>query len=233
MSPPAASPSFSGCFVTGTDTGVGKTLVACALVRAFRREGLRVGVMKPIETGVGHDGPADALALRAAAGVDDPIECICPQRFALPAAPTVAAAAEDRDVDLDAVRSAFATLAARYPMLVVEGAGGLLVPAAKGTCMGDLAAELRLPLLIVSRAVLGTINHTLLTLEAAARRDLPLAGVVISHGNGRLAAADEANLAALRRELGDRLVGEIPPLAPGAFPARADLDHQTLLRRLG
>ncbi len=233
MSSPAASPSFSGCFVTGTDTGVGKTLVACALVRAFRREGLRVGVMKPIETGVGHDGPADALALRAAAGVDDPIECICPQRFALPAAPTVAAAAEDRHVDLDAVRSAFATLAARYPMLVVEGAGGLLVPAAKGTCMGDLAAELRLPLLIVARAVLGTINHTLLTLEAAERRDLPLAGVVISHGSGRLAAADEANLAALRRELGDRLVGEIPPLAPGAFPARVDLDHQTLLKRLG
>ncbi len=189
--------------------------------------------MKPIETGVGHDGPADALALRAAAGVDDPIECICPQRFALPAAPTVAAAAEDRDVDLEAVRSAFVRLAARYPMLVVEGAGGLLAPAAKGTCMGDLAAELRLPLLIVSRAVLGTINHTLLTLEAAARRDLPLAGVVISHGNGRLAAADEANLAALRRELGDRLVGEIPPLAPGAFPAQGDLDHQTLLKRLG
>ena len=233
MSSPAASASFSGWFVTGTDTGVGKTVVACALVRALRREGLSVGVMKPIETGVGHDGPADALALRQAAGVDDPIECICPQRFALPAAPTVAAAAEDRDVDLDAVRSAFATLAARYPMLVVEGAGGLLVPAAKGTCMGDLAAELRLPLLIVSRAVLGTINHTLLTLEAAERRDLPLAGVVISHGNGRLAAADEANLAALRRELGDRLVGEIPPLAPGAFPARVDLDHQTLLKRLG
>lgn len=233
MSSPAANASFSGWFVTGTDTGVGKTVVACALVRALRREGLSVGVMKPIETGVGHDGPADALALRAAAGVDDPIECICPQRFALPAAPTVAAAAEDRDVDLEAVRSAFVRLAARYPMLVVEGAGGLLAPAAKGTCMGDLAAELRLPLLIVSRAVLGTINHTLLTLEAAARRDLPLAGVVISHGNGRLAAADEANLAALRRELGDRLVGEIPPLAPGAFPARGDLDHQTLLKRLG
>ncbi len=233
MSSPAASGSFSGLFVTGTDTGVGKTVVACALVRALRREGLSVGVMKPIETGVGHDGPADALALRRAAGVDDPIECICPQRFALPAAPTVAAVAEDREVDLEAVRSAFATLAARYPMLVVEGAGGLLVPAAKGTCMGDLAAELQLPLLIVSRAVLGTINHTLLTLEAAERRDLPLAGVVISHGNGRLNPADEANLAALRRELGDRLVGEIPPLAPGAFPAPADLDHQTLLRRLG
>ncbi len=231
MSSPAEN-SVSGFFVTGTDTGVGKTVVACALVRALRREGLRVGVMKPVETGVGHDGPADALALRRAAGVDDPLECICPQQFALPAAPTVAAAAEGRDVDLDSVRSAFAALAARYPMLVVEGAGGLLVPAAKGTCMGDLAAELRLPLLIVTRAALGTINHTLLTLEAAERRDLPLAGVVISHGNGRITPADETNLAALRRVLGDRLVGEIPPLGPGGVPAAVDLDHQALLRRL-
>jgi dethiobiotin synthase len=134
------SAARSGWFVAGTDTGVGKTLVACTLVRALRRRGTAVGVMKPIETGVGADGPCDALALREAAGVDDPLETICPQRFALPAAPTVAAEAEGREVDLDAVRAAFAILATRHKALVVEGAGGLLVPAAKGASMAESRA---------------------------------------------------------------------------------------------
>ena len=76
-----------GIFVTGTDTGVGKTLVSCALIAAFRKAGLKVGAMKPIETGVGEDGPLDAIAMRDAAGATDPLETICPQQFALPAAP--------------------------------------------------------------------------------------------------------------------------------------------------
>jgi len=204
--------------VTGTDTGVGKTFVGCALVRALRGRGADVGVMKPIETGVGAGGPSDAIALCEAAGVDDPIEIVCPQRYALPAAPTVAAAAEGREVDLDAVRAAFERLAAAHATLVVEGAGGLLVPAAKGASMADLARELGLPLLVVARASLGTINHTRLTLEAAAARALPLAGVVVSHADGPLSPADAANLAALRTYLGDRLVAEIPPLPPGTHP---------------
>jgi len=208
----------AGLFVTGTDTGVGKTLVACSLVRALRRRGSAVGVMKPIETGVGADGPSDALALREAAGVDDPLETICPQRFALPAAPTVAAEAEGREVDLDAVRAAFASLAARHEALIVEGAGGLLVPAAKGTSMADLARELGLPLIVVARASLGTINHTRLTLEAAEARALPVAGVVVSHADGPLTPADAANLDALRHHLGPRLLAEIPPLPPGKNP---------------
>ena len=218
-----------GWFVAGTDTGVGKTLVACTLVRALRRRGTTVGVMKPIETGVGAEGPCDALALREAAGVDDPLETICPQRFALPAAPTVAAEAEGREVDLDAVRAAFAILAARHAALIVEGAGGLLVPAAKDTSMADLAGELGLPLILVARASLGTINHTRLTLEAAEARSLPVAGVVISHANGPLSPPDAANLDALRRHLGDRLVAEIPPLSPGELPSQDTIAALTTL----
>jgi len=218
-----------GWFVAGTDTGVGKTLVACTLVRALRRRGTTVGVMKPIETGVGAEGPCDALALREAAGVDDPLETICPQRFALPAAPTVAAEAEGREVDLDAVRAAFAILAARHAALIVEGAGGLLVPAAKDTSMADLAGELGLPLIVVARASLGTINHTRLTLEAAEARSLPVAGVVISHANGPLSPPDAANLDALRRHLGDRLVAEIPPLSPGELPSQDTIAALTTL----
>jgi dethiobiotin synthetase len=227
------SRSRRGLFVTGTDTGVGKTLVACALVRALRARGLDVGVMKPVETGVGEGGPLDALALRRAAGVVDPLEEICPEQFALAAAPTVAARAERRAVDLQALLAGFEGLASRHAMLVVEGAGGLLVPVARGATMADLAREMGLPLVVIARAALGTINHTLLTLEAAAARGLALAGVVISHCDGRLSQPDEANLTELRRALGSRLVGEIPPLDAGALPPEHVIDLDLLLARCG
>jgi dethiobiotin synthetase len=184
--------------------------------------------MKPIETGVGPEGPRDAIALRAAAGGKDALESVCSQRFALAAAPTVAAAAEGRSVDLDAVRRAFAELAARHSCLVVEGAGGLLAPAAKGASMADLAAELGLPLLVVARASLGTVNHTRLTLEAADARGLTLAGVVVSHGATPVSPADLENFRSLRVELGVRLVGEIPTLAPGQPPDPRCLDLNAL-----
>ena len=220
-----------GWFVTGTDTGVGKTLVTCALLRALRERGIDAAGMKPIETGVGAAGPLDAIALREAAGAVDPLDDVCPQRFALPAAPTVAAAAEGRSVDLEAVRAAHARLATRHPCVVVEGAGGLLAPAAKGATMADLAGQLGLPLLVVARATLGTINHTLLTLEAARARGLPVAGVVVSHCGGPLADADASNLEELRSALGGLLVGELPPLAPGAAPVPGAIDVTALLDR--
>lgn len=209
---------MGGLFVTGTDTGVGKTRVACALLRAWAERGLDVGAMKPVETGVGPAGPLDALALRAASGADDPLDDVCPQQFALPAAPAVAAARENRPLDRDAIRAAFARQRRRHRWLVVEGAGGLLVPLAGDATMADLAAELGLPLLVVARAALGTINHTLLTLEAAGRRGLAVAGVVVSHANGPLSPADAENLGALRRRLGARLRGELPFLREGEEP---------------
>jgi dethiobiotin synthetase len=218
-----------GCFITGTDTGVGKTVVGQALVRALRARGVDVGVLKPIETGVGAAGPLDAMALRDASGVGDSLDDICPQRFALPAAPTVAAEAEGRGVDLGAVDRAFTRIAERHAFVVVEGAGGLLVPAAAGVTMGDLAARLSLPVIVVARAALGTINHTLLTLEAAAARELHVLGVVISHPDGALSPPDEANLGALRDALGSRLMGEIPPLAAGAHPPLDAIDVARLV----
>jgi dethiobiotin synthetase len=130
----------------------------------------------------------------------------------------VAAADAGATVDLAGIRKAFDALAARHDAMVVEGAGGLLVPLTDGFTMADLAAELRLPVLLVARAALGTINHTLLSVEAIAARGLPLAGVVVSHAGGPLADADARNLAALREALGDRLLGEVPPLAPGESP---------------
>ena len=217
-----------GWFVTGTDTGVGKTLVACALLRALRARGIDAGAMKPIETGVGPGGPADAIALRVAAGERDPLADVCPQSFALAAAPAAAGA-----VDLAAIDAAWARLRARHDFLVAEGAGGLLVPIAAQFSIADLAARLGLPLLVVARAALGTINHTRLTLEAARAHGLRVAGVVISHAGGALPDADVANLALLRAELGALLVGEIPPLAAGELPAPDALDLESLLERSG
>jgi len=221
----------SGCFVTGTDTGVGKTVVSQALIRGLRGGGVDVGAMKPIETGVGAAGPLDAIALAEAAGQPDPLEDVCPLRFALPAAPTVAAAAEGRDIDLGSIDRAFERLARRHEFVVVEGAGGLLAPAGEATSMADLAGRLRLPVLIVARAALGTINHTLLTVEAALHRGLEVVGVVVSHADGALSEADRANLGALRGELGPRLIGELPPLRGAAEPGWRSIDLMAVLRR--
>jgi dethiobiotin synthetase len=171
--------------------------------------------MKPVETGVGERRPLDALALREAAGGSEPLELVCPQRFTLPAAPLVAAAAAGRSVDLGAIRAAFGLLAARHACVIAEGAGGLLVPVGPGFDMADLARELGLPVLVVARARLGTINHTLLTLEAARGRGLAVAGVIVSHGQAEISAADLRNLGHLREVLGELWLGEVPHLEPG------------------
>lgn len=224
--------STRGVFVTGTDTGVGKTVVACALARGLRARGIDVGVMKPAETGVPPEGPLDARALQAAAGVDDPIGLICPQTFELPAAPTVAAQHEGRSVDLAAIDAAYRELRGRHDWLVVEGAGGIRVPACDGLDMAGLAARFDLPVLVVARAALGTVNHTLLTLEALRADGLRLAGVVINHVGGPLSEADALNLGALTDEVGEELVGVIPPLA-GQEVAPADALHlEAILQRV-
>lgn len=221
-----------GFFVTGTDTGVGKTVAACALVRGLRERGIDVGVMKPIETGVGVAGPLDALALRDAAGVGDGIEEICPLQFAMPAAPNVAAAAEAREVDLELLAQSFAEIAGRHELMVVEGAGGLLVPTTSGSDMGDLAQQLDLAVIVVARMALGTINHTLLTLREVERRGLALAGVILCDADGSLSNSDRANLSHLRAELGPLLVGEIEYAPKGELPAKDVLAIDALTRAL-
>ena len=207
-----------GFFVTGTDTGVGKTVVSCAIARAMRSRGVDVGVMKPAETGVGPDGPQDARALRDAAGVADTLDEICPFQFALPAAPSVAARHAGRELKLDEIVAGYARLAARHEQMLVEGAGGLLVPLTADHHMGDLARQLQLEVIVVARMSLGTINHTLLSLREVERQGLVLAGVILSEAGGPLSQADRLNLEALRGELSTRLLGEIPFLAPGRHP---------------
>lgn len=220
---------MAGVFITGTDTSVGKTVVSCALARGLRAAGIDVGVMKPAETGVPAAGPEDARALVRAAGVEDPLELVCPQQFAMPAAPSAAASAEARSVSLPAIERAFDTLATRHSFVLVEGAGGLLVPFDPETNMADLAMRLALPLVIVARASLGTINHTLLTLEACDARSLPVVGVVLSHATGTLSHADAHNLEVLRDALGPRLIGEIAPCSDPDQVSPADAGLEAIL----
>src|SRR5271170_2637 len=135
--------------ITGTDTGVGKTTVGCALAFALKARGLRVGVMKPVETGV-EQAPMDAVALKAAAGSEHPLELICPFRYRLPLAPAAAAQAEGKPLpDLDRIKDSFSEIAASSDIVLVEGAGGLAVPITWDLNYADLARELDLEIVVV------------------------------------------------------------------------------------
>lgn len=175
---------MKGVFVTGTDTGVGKTVVAAALARALRQHSINAGVMKPVQTGALRtpDGliATDARFLAAAAGIMDPPDLVCPVRLELPLAPSVAARLEGREINVPAMMNAYHELRQRHDWLIVEGAGGLAVPIAGEYLMRDLAREMSLPLLVVARPGLGTINHTLLTVEFARASGIEVLGVVIN-----------------------------------------------------
>ncbi len=159
--------------VTGTDTGVGKTVIASALVALLRARGLRVAAMKPIETGVVPGAPSDAARLRTAAGGEDPPGDVCPISYAEPLAPLVAATRAGRPVDLSVLDAAFARLAAGRDAIIVEGAGGLRVPLTQQVSFAELFARWRLGVVIVAANRLGAINHVLLTVDAARAAQLP------------------------------------------------------------
>lgn len=190
-------------FVTGTDTGVGKTRVSCALLRAFRQRGLRAVGMKPVAAGA-IDTPAgprseDALALLDA-GLRAPYDTVNPYLFAPPIAPHVAAAQVGVSIDFDRILSRHAELVRDHDLVVVEGAGGFLVPLGPDCDFADLTIALAAPVVLVVGLRLGCLNHALLTAEAVGRRGLKLAGWVgsrIDPGFEPLAA----NLDALRARL--------------------------------
>lgn len=170
-----------GIFVTGTDTGVGKTVVAAGIARMLKEKGLNVGVMKPISTG----DQEDARALIRAAKIEDELALVNPQFFQESLAPEIAAQAEKREVDLEQVYKAFWALSKRHDCMVVEGVGGVKVPLGESTYVLDLIEALRLPTLVVARAVLGTLNHTLLTLDALLGKKIPVVGILFNGGTGK------------------------------------------------
>lgn len=191
--------------VTGTDTGVGKTYVACALARAARAAGLRVGVMKPAETGCAEAGgalePADALALHRAAGSDLALEFVCPYRYRSPLAPAAAAEVEGMPAaEPGAIEAAYREICARSDVVLVEGAGGIRVPLAWGFDFADLATALGLEVVLVVGNRLGCINAALLTLDFARSRGLRVLGYVLNdveQTSDLAAATNEASLCRL------------------------------------
>jgi dethiobiotin synthetase len=212
---------MSGVLVTGTDTGVGKTFVACALAHALRGHGRRVAVLKPVETGVVQDRPEDAIALRDAAADPAPLDDVCPYRLRAPLAPAVAARLEHVAIDLARLEGLIRRRLAAADVLIVEGAGGLLVPIADSVTYADLAARLRLPLVLVAANRLGAVNHCALTARVADAIGLPVLGVVLSQPTAEADPSAETNPDTIASLTGLPILAVLPHLPNAAAAAGA------------
>jgi dethiobiotin synthetase len=203
-----------GLFITGTDTGVGKTLVSMGLITLFKERGMHVGAMKPVESGCRRDNggliPEDAIQLKNAAKSQDDLDIINPYALEAPLAPALAAEMEGVEIRLEVIRRAFGALTSRHDMVIVEGAGGFLVPIFGDFFMADLAKELHLPLLLVTEAKLGIINHTLLTLAHARERGIPVLGIVMNRTSDQQGLPEMLNPVALKRWAKTPFLGSIP-----------------------
>ena len=188
-----------GIFVTGTDTGVGKTMVACALLRKYVAAGSRAVGMKPVAAGGGADND-DLVALATAGNVDAPLSARCPYAFEGAIAPHLAARAAGAVIDLHRIQKSYEELSARADRIVVEGAGGALAPLGERIDMLDIPRVLGLPVLMVVGVRLGCLNHALLTSLAIRARGLRLVGWIANRIDPMMACQDE-NVAALERLL--------------------------------
>jgi dethiobiotin synthetase len=202
-----------GLFITATDTGAGKTFVTAMIARALRTQGVAVRACKPVATGadwVGGRWLSEDTRILAEATRDEAYDRITPWTFPAPAAPPVAARAVGSQLRLADLVAAVRQRWTPGTLLLVEGIGGLLCPLTDGETVADMAVELDLPLVIVARRSLGTLNHTLLTLEAAHARRLRVAGVVVCETTPVLGLAEESNVEELRRRIGVPLLAVVP-----------------------
>ena len=211
-----------GFFITGTDTGVGKTLIACALLHALAARGLRVIGMKPVAAGAHEESGRlvndDVTALNAASNVTAADDFVNPYCFAMPIAPHIAAAKAGVSIDLARLQNAYAALASCADCVIVEGVGGFRVPLGAELDTSHLAARLQLPVVLVVGMRLGCINHALLTTAAIEAAGLPLAGWVANHIEPDMGCAIE-NVRALQERLCVPLLARVS-YAPDVHPAR-------------
>jgi dethiobiotin synthetase len=203
-----------GLFVTGTDTGVGKTVLACAIAATLADRGERVAVLKPAVTGLDEGGLPDHELLRASARSHQALSEIAPYRFGPPVSPHLAAELAGVRIAPDAILEAARAAAAEADVLIVEGVGGLLVPLTPAYLVRDLAADLGLPLVVAARPGLGTINQSLLTIEAARRAGLSLASVVLTPWPEQPGEVERSNRAAIA-SIGGIEVATLGPLYTG------------------
>lgn len=218
-------------FVTGTDTGVGKTFVLSLMLEYLKSKGERPLVMKPVETGCtereGELFPEDALKLSAITGQD--VDEVCPCRFSAPLAPLVAARQEGKKIDFSKVIKLFQRLSVSSSTpFFVEGAGGLMVPVTENILMIDVPMLLGLSVILVSRLSLGAINHTLLSVEALNSRGVDITGIILNDCDGIKTAATETNAAVIDKMIPGKLMGQVP----FGFSSPERLDRHLNLERL-
>lgn len=232
-----------GIFVTGTDSGVGKTIVTAAVVTAFRAQGVEAGVMKPIATGLAEctAGLSDPEWLVSATGLGDSPAPLAPYRFQISAAPLVAASRTGTTIDLDRITHSFQALLSNFDCVVVEGIGGVMVPLTRLHYVVDLINRMGLPALVVARTGLGSINHTLLTLDCLRSRGVPILGLVFNNPTHPPSTPDESEtIPTILRLSETRSFGELPHCEglPASWEKHRDtliakLDVQNLLEGLG
>ncbi len=203
-----------GIFITGTDTGVGKTVIAGAIVRALKRKGLKVGVMKPVETGCARKGdvliPSDGEFLKYMADLDISINEITPYRFETPVAPLVASEIEGVYISPERILEVYKGLTRKFDFVIVEGVGGLMVPIREDLFVADLVSYMGIPLIVVSVNKLGTINHTFLTVDAARTKGLDIEGLIFNHIRQSDDVSVDSNISVIKRLIDVPVAGVFP-----------------------
>jgi len=199
-------------FIAGTDTGVGKTFFCAHFLKFLQASGIAAGYQKWVSTGdAEHPEDLDFCMKIAGPAVAADIELQVPFRFSYPASPHLAAELEGKQIDDAVISSAFQAMAKQYELLIVEGVGGLLVPLRRDLLLVDLLGRLRPPVLLVARSGLGTLNHTLLSLEALRSRNIPIVGVVFSDGQKHTDETLIADNMKTIAEIGDiKVFGRLP-----------------------
>jgi dethiobiotin synthetase len=220
-----------GIFLTGTDTGVGKTVVAATLARHLSQRGLSIGVMKPIETGVFSHAPeqTDAYRLATAAEIHDDPKLIAPFQFQQPVAPLAAARESARTIDPAVIVESYRTVASRHDITLVEGIGGLLVPVGDGWDVRDLIAELKVAVIVVGRSTLGGVNHARLTMEALHSRHVRTLALVLNQIQPVRSALEcdqaKTTCSLLRDLIADPVFGPLPYIEAFAHDWSRAVDH--------
>ena len=204
-----------GLFITGTDTGVGKTVVTAAILTWLRQQGKKAGVMKPIETGVDREcssaSNSDAMFLMECGGIEDDLAQVCPIRLKAAASPLQAAQMESRTLEPETILSTYRALSEKYDWMLAEGVGGVRVPITRDYGVLNLIRDLALPVVVMTRYQLGTLNHTLLTLDILKQTGIPIKGVVFNQtGPEVLDTIEQAQPQLIEALSGVKVLGEVP-----------------------
>ena len=204
-----------GLFITGTDTGVGKTVVTAAILTWLQQQGKKAGVMKPIETGVDRKcssaSNSDAMFLMECGGIEDDLSQVCPIRLKAATSPLQAAQIESRTLEPETILFTYRALSEKYDWMLVEGIGGVRVPITRDYGVLNLIRDLGLPVVVVARYQLGTLNHTLLTLDILKQNGIPIRGVIFNQtGPEALDTIEQAQPQLIEELSGVKVLGEVP-----------------------